>query len=51
MFGIKPGAWGDAQKYYEIFYTHKELVENFTRIPNAKSFIPKKGDIGCEVKI
>jgi hypothetical protein len=45
VFGIKPGAWGDAYCYYDNFNNHKELVANFTRIANTSSLVPKKGDI------
>lgn len=45
VFGIKPGSWGDAYCYYDYFYDHKELVNNFDRIANTPSFVPKKGDI------
>ena len=45
LWGIKPGAWGDAHAYYDNFYDHPELVKNFERIPNTFDFVPKKGDI------
>lgn len=45
VFGIKPGAWGDAKYYWINFNKHPELVANFTRIANTPSFVPKKGDI------
>ncbi|MGN0624592.1 MAG: CHAP domain-containing protein [Oscillospiraceae bacterium] len=45
VFGIKPGNWGDAHDYYDGFYAHNELVQNFDRIPNTPKFVPKKGDI------
>ena len=45
VFGISPGAWGDAHAYYDNFYDHKELTNNFTRIANTPDFVPKKGDI------
>ena len=45
VFGIKPGSWGHAYAYYDEFYSHKELVDNFTRIANTADFVPKKGDI------
>lgn len=41
----KSWAWGDAKKYYEDFSSHKELVENFKRMPNTPSFTPIEGDI------
>ena len=45
VFGIKAGAWGDARAYYENYSAHSELTNNFTRIANSASFVPKKGDI------
>lgn len=45
VFGIKPGAWGNAHAYYDNFYDHPELTKNFDRIPNTADFVPKKGDI------
>lgn len=45
VFGIKPGNWGDAHDYYDGFYAHNELVQNFDRIPNTPDFVPQKGDI------
>lgn len=45
VFDIEPGAWGDAHCYYDNFNSHKELVNNFTRIANTSDFVPKKGDI------
>ena len=40
----KSWAWGNARQYYEGFYTHKELTENFKRIANSPSFVPMEGD-------
>jgi hypothetical protein len=45
VFGIKPGAWGDAHAYYDNFSSIPTLKENFTRIANTPDFVPKKGDI------
>ena len=45
VFGLKPGAWGDAKDYYEGFNKVTALKNNFTRIANTPSFIPQKGDI------
>lgn len=45
VFGIKPGAWGNAKDYYEKYSSREPLVANFTRIANTASFVPKKGDI------
>jgi hypothetical protein len=45
VFGIKPGAWGDAHAYYDNFSSIPALKENFTRIANTPDFVPKKGDI------
>lgn len=45
VFGIKPGAWGNAHAYYDNYHDHPELVKHFDRIPNSANFVPKKGDI------
>ena len=45
VFGISPGAWGDAHCYYDNFGSIHALRENFTRIANTPDFVPKKGDI------
>lgn len=45
VFGIKPGAWGDAHDYFDNFHARSELTKNFTRIANTPSFVPQKGDI------
>lgn len=45
VFGIKPGAWGDAHAYYDNYNNLPELKKNFTRIANTPDFVPKKGDI------
>lgn len=45
VFGMKPGAWGDAHCYYDNFNSISALKSNFTRIANTASFVPKKGDI------
>ncbi|MBR1749891.1 MAG: CHAP domain-containing protein, partial [Ruminococcus sp.] len=45
VFGISPGAWGDAHCYYDNFGSIPALKENFTRIANTPDFVPKKGDI------
>lgn len=50
VFGIKPGAWGNARDYYECFNSsswggYKQMRENFTRIANTPTFVPMKGDI------
>lgn len=44
VFGIKPGAWGNAKDYYENF-NNLPLKNSFTRIANTPSFVPQKGDI------
>ncbi len=44
VFGIKPGAWGNAKDYYENF-NNLPLKDSFTRIANTAEFIPQKGDI------
>lgn len=46
VFGLESGAWGDAHSWYDNFNNIPTLRENFTRIPNTPSFVPKKGDIG-----
>lgn len=45
VFGIKPGSWGNAKYYWINFSKHSELTNNFTKIANTASFVPKKGDI------
>jgi hypothetical protein len=45
VFGLTPGAWGNAKDYYENFNNISQLKNNFTRIANTASFIPQKGDI------
>ncbi len=45
VFGMKPGAWGNAKDYYENFSNVSALKNNFTRIANTPSFVPQKGDI------
>ena len=45
VFGMKPGAWGNAKDYYENFNNISALKNNFTRIANTPEFVPKKGDI------
>ena len=45
VFGITPGAWGNAHAYYDNFYNIPALYKNFNRITNTPSFIPQKGDI------
>lgn len=45
VFGLKPGAWGNAKDYYENYNNIPALKNNFTRIANTPSFVPKKGDI------
>ena len=45
VWGIKPGSWGNAWEYFTYFFSHPELVQNFTRIDYTPDFIPKKGDI------
>lgn len=44
VFGMKPGAWGNAKDYYENF-NNLPLKSVFTRILNNASLIPQKGDI------
>ncbi len=45
VFGLKPGAWGNAKDYYENFNNISALKNNFTRIANTPDFVPQKGDI------
>ncbi len=45
VFGLKPGAWGNAKDYYENFNNVSALKNNFTRIANTPEFVPQKGDI------
>ena len=44
VFGIKPGAFGNAKDYYENF-NKLPIKTSFTRIANTANFVPKKGDI------
>ena len=44
VFGLNPGAWGNAKDYYENF-NNLPLKNSFTRIANTASFVPQKGDI------
>ena len=45
VFGLESGAWGDAHCWYENYNNIPTLKNNFDRIANTPSFIPKKGDI------
>lgn len=45
VFGLNPGAWGNAKDYYENYNNNTVLKANFTRIANTASFVPQKGDI------
>ena len=45
VFGITPGAWGNAHAYYDNFYSLPGLYKSFNRITNTASFVPQKGDI------
>lgn len=45
VFGLNPGAWGDAHCYYDNFNNISALTKNFVRIANTPSFVPQKGDI------
>lgn len=44
VFGIKPGAWGNAKDYYENF-ENLPLKNSFNKINNTADFVPQKGDI------
>lgn len=46
VFGIIPGAWGNAHAYYDNYESNSALKAAFTRIANTPSFVPQKGDIG-----
>lgn len=45
VFGLTPGAWGNAKDYYLNFNKIAQLKANFTRIANSSSFVPQKGDV------
>lgn len=45
VFGIKAGSWGNAKYYWINFNFRAPLKNNFTKIANTPSFVPKKGDI------
>ena len=45
VFGLNPGAWGDAHCYYDNYSNISDLKNNFTRIANTPDFVPQKGDI------
>ena len=45
VFGLTPGAWGNAKDYYENYNNNSVLKANFTRIANTASFVPQKGDL------
>ena len=45
VFGLTPGAWGDAYYWYVGYNSIPTLKKNFTRIANTPDFVPKKGDI------
>lgn len=44
VFGLNPGAWGNAKDYY-LNYNNLPLKNTFNRIANTASFVPQKGDI------
>ena len=44
VFGLNPGAWGNAKDYYENF-NNLPLKNSFDRIANTPEFVPKRGDI------
>lgn len=46
VFGLNPGAWGNAKDYYLNYENNSVLKQHFERIANTSSFIPQKGDIG-----
>lgn len=45
VLGITPKAIGNAHAYFDDFYEHKFLKNNFLRIKNTPDFVPMKGDI------
>lgn len=45
VFGLAPGAWGNAKDYYENYNNNSVLKANFDRIANTPEFVPQKGDI------
>lgn len=45
VFGIMPGAWGNAKEYRLNFSSISALKENFKKIKNTADFTPIKGDI------
>lgn len=45
VFGLQPGAWGNAKDYYENYNNISALKNTFDRIANTPSFVPQKGDI------
>ena len=45
VFGLNPGAWGDAHCYYDNYNNLSLLKKNFIRIANTPDFVPQKGDI------
>ena len=45
VFGLTPGAWGDAYYWYDGFNNIPTLNKNFIKIPNTPEFVPQKGDI------
>ena len=45
VFSIKIGAIGNAEAYFRRYDEIPVLKENFDKIQNTKSFVPKKGDI------
>lgn len=45
VLGISPKAIGNAEAYWNQYWLHNELKDNFDKIANTPSFVPKKGDI------
>lgn len=45
VFGITPGAWGNAHAYYDNFNNIPSLKAKFRRVANTASYVPKKGVI------
>ena len=45
VLGIEPKAIGNAEAYWNRYEELPYLHDNFDKIPNTPSFIPKKGDL------
>lgn len=45
VLGIKPQAIGNAEAYWNRYKELSYLYDNFDRISNTPSFVPKSGDL------